>query len=527
MIFSLFLLLLPAALLINLGLIALYGDEGIRTLVALEMDISGNYLTPTLFGEYYYNKPPLYNWILLLLFKLTGRNDEFIARIPTVLFLTAYAATVWMVLRKHLWEQADKEALRHLPALAALSLLTCGRILFWDSMLALIDICFSWLMYALCMVIYQQGEQNRYRQLFLSAYLLAAAGFMLKGLPALACLAIALATYFTWQKKWKQLFSAAHLAGAGVFIFLTGGYYALYARQNGLEEIWPTLFRESAKRTLVEHGAAETLLHFLYFPFEFLYHFLPWSVLAVFFFIKKSRRLLWKDKFMTWHLLIFLTAILPYWTSVDVHPRYLFMHVPLFFVPFLYLYLKSRNDNGTAASRIEVLFLAASLAALAAALLSPFWKAVQGLPFLLLKVAAISVLLAWLCYLQWRWKDYRLLLFALVLLTARVGFNWLVLPTRLKVECSTKVRASTLALADKFRQKPVFIYKSSLGFQPVTGYYFTRETNEILRRKHGDFEKEDLCIKDFSTFSGKGNTVLDSVIVQWECRKLYLVKCRN
>jgi hypothetical protein len=199
----------------------------------------------------------------------------------------------------------------------------------------------------------------------------------------------------------------------------------------------------------------------------------------------------------------------------------------LFFIPFIYLYLKSRNENGLVGRRIEVLFLSASLVLLAAALLSPLWEAAQGLPFLLLKAAVISGLVAWLCYLQWRWKSYRLLLFALVLLTARVGFNWLVLPTRLEVECSTKVRDSTLDLVDKFRQNPIFIYKSSLGFQPVTGYYFTRETNEILHRKYEDFKKNELCLKDFSTFSGKGNTVLDSITVQWECGKLYLVKCRN
>ena len=39
-------------------------DEAIRSLVALEMKLSGNLITPTLHGEYYYNKPPLYNWIL-------------------------------------------------------------------------------------------------------------------------------------------------------------------------------------------------------------------------------------------------------------------------------------------------------------------------------------------------------------------------------------------------------------------------------------------------------------------------------
>jgi len=77
-------LLLFPALLINLGLLTFIDDEGIRSLVALEMKLSGNYITPTLHGAFYYNKPPLYNWILLLYFNLLGQINEFTVRIPTI-----------------------------------------------------------------------------------------------------------------------------------------------------------------------------------------------------------------------------------------------------------------------------------------------------------------------------------------------------------------------------------------------------------------------------------------------------------
>ena len=60
--YGVILVLLLPALLINLGLLTLINDEAIRGLVALEMQISGNYITPTLNGAFYYNKPPLYNW---------------------------------------------------------------------------------------------------------------------------------------------------------------------------------------------------------------------------------------------------------------------------------------------------------------------------------------------------------------------------------------------------------------------------------------------------------------------------------
>ena len=52
------LLLLIPALFINLGMSPLIADEATRGLVAFEMHHTGNLITPTINGEYYFNKPP-------------------------------------------------------------------------------------------------------------------------------------------------------------------------------------------------------------------------------------------------------------------------------------------------------------------------------------------------------------------------------------------------------------------------------------------------------------------------------------
>ncbi|HFA48513.1 MAG TPA: hypothetical protein ENJ95_05775, partial [Bacteroidetes bacterium] len=292
-------LLLPA-LLTNLGLIAFYDDEGIRSLVALEMQISGNYLTPTMFGEHYYNKPPLYNWILIAFFELTGRNDEFTARLPTVLFLLAYAGSVYWFFKKNSALPDSRTVdcglrtadCRTVGLTTALALITCGRILFWDSMLGLIDICFSWVMFLLFMVIYREGEKGRYGRLFLLSYFLAAIGFMLKGLPALVFLGMALLAYFIWQKKTAKLFSWQHIMGGSIFLIIVGGYYFLYSQENGLEVVFNTLFDESAKRTFVKYGFGDTLLHLFSFPFEMWFHFLPWTLFVILFFNKNAFKII-------------------------------------------------------------------------------------------------------------------------------------------------------------------------------------------------------------------------------------------
>lgn len=92
-----FILFFPA-MLINLGITPLLADEPTRALVALEMMFSENFITPTINGDYYYNKPPLYNWLLVFLFKLTGSTSEFVVRLPTVISIGIFAGLMYLSL---------------------------------------------------------------------------------------------------------------------------------------------------------------------------------------------------------------------------------------------------------------------------------------------------------------------------------------------------------------------------------------------------------------------------------------------
>ena len=58
-------LLLFPALLINIGVLPFIDDEAIRALVSMEMIFSGDYITPTIAGELYFKKPPVFNWLVV------------------------------------------------------------------------------------------------------------------------------------------------------------------------------------------------------------------------------------------------------------------------------------------------------------------------------------------------------------------------------------------------------------------------------------------------------------------------------
>ena len=112
------LLLLPLALLVHLGRMVFIDDEAIRSLVAQEMLWSGNFVSPTMHGDPYLNKPPLWNWVLALSFWLHGVTSEWAARLPTVLGLLGFAATTYYFSRRHFP--------RYLAAIHALTVITCG-----------------------------------------------------------------------------------------------------------------------------------------------------------------------------------------------------------------------------------------------------------------------------------------------------------------------------------------------------------------------------------------------------------------
>ncbi|MFQ5448973.1 MAG: ArnT family glycosyltransferase, partial [Saprospiraceae bacterium] len=485
--------------------------------------------------EFYYNKPPLYNWILLVFFELSGHFDEFTARLATIFFLLVYALTVWRIPLSLQPKPSNHQPStinyqpttnnQQLPTdnyqlLTAFALITCGRILFWDSMLALIDICFSWVMYLLFMLIYREGERGRYVRMFFFAYGLAAIGFLLKGLPAVAFPGIALLTYLLWQKKGRQLFTWGHAAGIGIFALVVGGYYAMYAQHNGLEEVLHTLFRESAKRTFVKYGFGQTVLHLFTFPFEMWYHFLPWTLLAVYLLRKNAWDLIRRNKFITWNLLVFFTTVIPYWSSVEVYPRYLLMHVPLVFSVFFYLHFQNRKEGSKMGRVVETGFFVLCLLTTVASLSPHFWEAVQHVPHLHLKAALLTVALAGLCWLYWRWQAQRMLVFVLVLLVVRMGFDWFLIPNRLQIDCATEVRTTTIGVAKLAKGRPVYILENSLGFQPITGFYFSRETGQIVRSAYKNFDLGACYIIKPGVYSESGYTELAKFRVKWECGEL-------
>ncbi len=450
--FVLALVLALPAFLTYLGLMPFIPDEAIRSLVSLEMTQTGNYLTPTLGGELYLKKPPLYNWIIVLFFQISGHKNEFVMRLPVIIFLLCYAFTIYHFVRKELGPR--------MGTLVALMFLTNGRVLFYESEHGLIDITFSWLMYLFFMLSYHYMKREKYLTLFLTAYGIAAISYLMKGLPSLVFLAISLLVLFISEKKFRILFNWRHFAGIGLLILIVGLYYLAYFKRNALDpgSLFSSLLGETTRRTVIRFGWERTLTHLFTFPLEMFYHFLPWTILSFVLFVKGSFRKIRHHRFLWYNALLILFNIIVYWTSPEVHPRYILMLIPPFFTLLLYLYVDLKEQNNKLCLWIEYV-LGAVLIVLTLGMVIPmFIDPAKQLPMIVLISISLLMTLAVITFSYWKQASERLFLVVIALLVLRIGFDLIVLPSRYYEAKEVRSREIARQLGRETRGTPLYIW---------------------------------------------------------------------
>lgn len=474
------------ALLWHLGYLAINfpTDEPTRAIVALEMIISGNYFTPTINGEFYYNKPPLYNWILAAFFK-TFNYSEFVLRLPVVIALLVFGIAILLFVNKEL---GFKQGF-----IVAMLFITSGRILFWDSFLGLIDISFSCLVYISFMAIYFLQKRKKYLALFLVSYLITAITFLMKGLPPLVFQGITLLTFFTYKKEFSKLFSWKHFAGLGLLVLIVGVYYYMYSRYNTLDNVFTTLFSESEKRTIINYGWKRFVTHLFTFPFEMFYHFFPWSILGIFFFRKKFYSIVKENEFLKYNFLIFIFNILIYWTSPETYPRYIFMLFPPIFTVLVYMFFRGDSLQSKKNVIIEYFLGGVMVLGMVAAIVLPFLKQTSWIDNAILKGLIMLIITIVLFFFYLKIKEQRLVIFAAAMLMFRIGFDWFIIPPRYNDFQEHKEGA--LKAAEVTGNSKLYIYRNS-ETEHATSFYITLGKMQLLEHKYEGFNTTDYYYLD-------------------------------
>lgn len=447
-----FVLLLLPAFLTNIGYLALFGDEAIRAIIAMDFEKHGNWLFPQLNGLPYYNKPPLYNWLLTGFFVLFNSHKEWVIRLPMILSLLLF----FFMIVKVVFKQTQH---RDHAFWSGAFFITSGHILVLGSLLGHIDLFFSLLTFLQIYLIYYYYNKNSKVLLFVLTYFICALGFLQKGLPSLVFQGFSLLGFFLWKKQFKELFSWRHFLGIAILLLTLAAYYIPYFQTVDVNEYLETLVYQSTKRTVADKSLGESIGHLFEFPFRLALDYFPWFLILIPFLwdLKKSYTSL--SQFSQFSLLMFLVNIPVYWLSPEYRARYVFMLIPFLFIALAeYAYFNLRPLGNKAIHKISFNVVA---------VLSLIF--VVGSFFLFKEVIiqnhiiSLVVLIAfWLFSFYYYKKTYSYTFWFAFLLILKLIFNLIVIPERSHLSMSEEDKKVGIEIGKIIQDEPTYLYYSNL-----------------------------------------------------------------
>jgi 4-amino-4-deoxy-L-arabinose transferase-like glycosyltransferase len=334
-----FLTLYALSHLLGLGIMEYRGEESRRVLVSLEMLLSGQYLQPTLSGWPYYNKPPLFNWMLAGWMELVGTESRALLRLPSILAIGLVGWLTYRVVRR--------ELSRDTALLASLIWLTGAELYFYGSLLALeMDLLYALVVTGQWLIFYTGWRSNRLLTAFAGSYLLMAVGFMMKGLPSPVFQALTIPVWLWSVGQLRLLWSRAHLMGLALGLIGSMGYFYWLHLQGG--DAGTYLFKllaESSQKSAGEGSLLQILVQTISFPVKFIQLLAPWIIALAFIRWRTSWQWFWDTPLLRFFALTFVANILIYWISPGTRCRYLYMFVPLMAVPLAAAWLRTGRPD--------------------------------------------------------------------------------------------------------------------------------------------------------------------------------------
>lgn len=266
---------------------------------AKEMIAAGDYLSPRIFGNYWYDKPILFYWELIAAFQLFGMSD-FAARLFPALFAVAGVLMTYGFGTKLYGRRTGLCA----AVLLALS------IEYWYLGHAIITDMTLWVTVSLTLMSFYQGYETGKGRYYYLAFAAAAAAVLTKGPIGLALPGLVILVFLGWQRC-SACCSAPYGRRLVLFFVITGTWYMPMYLLHGSDFIDTFLGVHNALRaTVAEHPRNSVWYYYL---LVFLAGFFPWSLVTVPAFCKRLvwRELCWpveeKERFLiVWALAVFI-----------------------------------------------------------------------------------------------------------------------------------------------------------------------------------------------------------------------------
>lgn len=474
----------------------LRAEEPRRAVVALEMYLTGNYLVPKINGWDYYNKPPLFNWMIVFCFHLFQSFSEWVVRFPSILSFLLTGLFHYFFSRKYLGKET--------ALLASLFFLTSADIFFYATINAgEIDLFYTLLVYLQLMCIFFFYERKEFLLLFLTSYFFTALGVLTKGPPSLAFQAITLLVWFIYNREFKKLFGWQHICGIFLCVFISGSYFYLYSQQADMWSMIARLTKEATQRSGVESGFMKTVLGTISFPFLVFRLLLPWSVFVFLFFRKDFLQRLKENRLVLFCALFVVFNIPIYWFTGELKNRYIYMFFPFIVTVFAYFLERRENRYAKLYAVLEKLFLLAFVLCGIAFLCLPFISYTKAVSGIYLKAIFFSFCSLIIAFGYFKNVSQRILWIALFLVLVRFGLDMFYYPAMMSNSPDLVYRKKAedlLRIANGeqifFADNPYY-FKSDFGIGPFklgetehttaaliayeVPYYITRSNKQVMQ----------------------------------------------
>ena len=488
-------ILLVLSLFLPISKYPVYLEESRRAIISLEMILRNNLLVPTQYGELYYNKPPLWNWVIILAFKIFGNYSEFAIRFFNVLSFIGMGALMYYFGKRYVNERFG--------IYSAMFFLTNYFLLLFSSLLGGIDLFYSFLTVCGFLFFYHHYRKGNRFLMFFLFYLFHALGFLAKGLPSIAFIGLTLLAFMVYKRQIKPLLCWQHVAGIILFLAMTGGYFLLYHQYHDVSEYLKTLFFQASQRTAVSKTFLNLIGHLFVFPFEVLKNTLPAALGIIFVFNKRFLRQIKENDYLKFFLYVFLGNILLYWLSPGTRPRYLIMLYPLLINIFVFAltlyYAKNQRQTKIFDTLIAVVMLTA-MVFLVVLNLVPVMEKIENLHVnsLLAFIAG-----AFIIFVFFKYKHLRIWSLLFMVILSRMVFNFSVLEHRAAYEKPAMMKDYAYEMLDKIGEKPVHIYGNT-EVAKTTVFYLEKELLEVIDvqnklKKHHYYFISD-AVKDVSNY---------------------------
>ncbi|MAZ37369.1 MAG: hypothetical protein CL842_07960 [Crocinitomicaceae bacterium] len=485
-------------------LLELMAEEPRRSIIAIEMLKSGDFAIPHIYGEIYYNKPPLYNWLIAGSMALFG-TGEWAARLPGILSLMATGGLLFFLCKQYFKKST--------AILVALAYITSIELLFYGSTnTAEIDIFYGLITAVQVLAIFKFRQSEEYIKLFLWSYFFAAIGVMTKGIPTVAFQGLTLFGYLIATKRFKQLFSLSHLLGIGLFTIIVGGYLYYFSLHEDLLKFLSQQFQEASQRSANEAKDVNILTNMAIFIAMLLQKLLPWSLLAFFFIFKSVRGFVVQNKLLHFSLVFLASNILIYWTGADVRTRYLYPFFP-FLIIVLISIIEQISLNEKSTNRFYWFFNSLVFVLPIGIIVLPYILGISNTMNLLLSIAC-GVSIAIIAYLNIKQREINSAMWSMVfaLLIVRTFFSTVIMPELNGLNDRAHYRNTIATMIEKSEGKPVVLtgpatytypkisllgnvyysdtisYPSEVTFK--VPYYYAHYTGEIMQYQTTPKSKE-------------------------------------